>query len=298
MTVPLWAARRPSLFGPSLASFRSSGLSLMLSLGVAAASAAAPPHDVFNPHPDNTRTADGAWKLHDMDRPLPPRVAPKPVAELDPRSRPPAGAVVLLDGTDLSRWVLPTPRWQLVDGTLQVSPQDGSIRTADSFGSMHLHLEWWTPAQPTKTGQNRGNSGVFLMSTYEIQILDTYDNRTYADGMAAAMYGMYPPDADALRPPGEWQYYDIWFQRPIFDPRGKLVRPARVTVDVNGVRVHENRAFDGASGNRQRPPYQAHADQLPLRLQDHNEQVRFRNIWIKPLPDTEAPPHLAGSRSR
>jgi hypothetical protein len=268
-------------------------LGLVLAATGAAAAGASETYDVFNPHPDTTRTADGRWTLHDLARPLPPRVDPVDAAELDQRSRPPAGAVVLFDGTDLSAWRLPTPRWQVVDHVLEVAPRPGTLLSQESFGSMHLHLEWATSPEPTKTGQNRGNSGVFLMSTYEIQILDTHGNRTYADGMAAAMYGMYPPDVDALRPPGEWQYYDIWFQRPIFDAEGKLVRPARVTVDVNGVRVHENRAFDGASGNRNRPPYRAHADRLPIGLQDHNEWVRFRNIWVRPLPDTEQPPHLA-----
>ena len=273
---------------------RGAWIALLSAGAVCAADTASKAYGVFNPHPDTTLTADGKWKLHDMDRPVPPRAEPKPASELEARSRPPADAVVLLDGKDLSQWILPVPRWQLTEGVLQVAPPpNGSIRTKESFGSMHLHLEWWTPTNPTKTGQNRGNSGVHLMSTYEIQVLDTYDNRTYADGMAAALYGMHPPVFDALRPPGEWQYYDIWFQRPIFDDNGKMVRPARVTVDVNGVRVHENQAFDGPSGHRIRQLYRAHADKLPLSLQDHNEQVRFRNIWVRPLPDTDKAPHLA-----
>lgn len=255
--------------------------------------APAPTYDVFQPHPDFTKTADGSWTIHDPERPRPPRAEPKSPEALADAARAPAGAVLLFKGTDLAAWNVPGPKWHVEDGAMHIRPADDSIQTKDAFGSCRLHLEWSTSPTPTKTGQNRGNSGVFLMSTYEIQVLDTYDNTTYADGMTAAMYGVRPPSVDAQRPSGEWQYYDIWFQRPIFDTAGKMVRPARVTVDVNGIRVHDNAAFDGPSSHQTRRDYVPHPDKLPFKLQYHSEEVSFRNIWILPLPDTDAAPHEA-----
>ena len=257
-----------------------------------AAEPAATAYDVFNPHPELNRTADGSWVIHDMERPRPPRVAPKPPEALVEAATAPKGAVILFDGRDLSAWQVPPPVWSVIDRAMKITPPT-SIQTKESFGSCRLHLEWRTSATPTKKGQDRGNSGVYLMSTYEIQVLDTYDNTTYADGMTAAMYGVRPPAVDAQRPPGQWQYYDIWFQRPIFDASGRMVRPARITVDVNGVRVHDNAAYDGPSSHRVRRPYAAHADKLPFQLQYHNEEVEFRNIWILPLADIEGPPQEA-----
>jgi hypothetical protein len=240
-------------------------------------------YDVFNPHPDVTRTSDGKWGLHDKARPLPPPAAPKSERELAARAAPPAGAIVLFSGSDLNAWK--PSRWKVENGYVEITPKSGALETREGFGSCKLHLEWWTPPESPKDGQNRGNSGVFLMSTYEIQVLDTYRNETYADGVAAALYGVKPPDFNALRPPGEWQYYDIEFHRPRFDAQGKLIQPARVTVDVNGVRVQDNVPFDGPSSHKKRVPYRAHPDKLPLRLQDHNEVVRFRNIWLLPIED-------------
>jgi hypothetical protein len=242
-------------------------------------------YSVFDPHPDATRTADGAWSLHDMNRPWPPAATPKPWPELVEEAKPPQGAAILFDGSSLDAWVVPQP-WRINDAALQVRPVNSSLATKDSFGSCRLHLEWRTPpGNPEKTGQNRGNSGVFLMSAYEIQVLDTYENKTYADGMAAALYGVKPPDVNALRPAGEWQSYDIWFKRPIFDDSGKMTFPAFVTVLVNGVLVQNNIPFNGPSSHKTRRPYQKHTDALPLMLQNHNDTVEFRNIWIQSLPD-------------
>jgi ankyrin repeat protein len=242
-------------------------------------------HSVFNPHPDPTRTADGSWLLHDKDRPWPPPATPKPVSELEKDSKPPTGAKVLFDGSNLDEWNQPRP-WILENETLRVRPINLSLVSKESFGSCHLHVEWRTPpGNPHKTGQNRGNSGIFLMSTYEIQILDNFENKTYADGMAGALYGVRPPDANVLRPPGEWQFYDIWFARPIFDDKGNLKSPATATVMVNGVIVQKDTPFEGPSSHKKRLPYRRHADALPLQLQNHNEIVEFRNIWIQPLPD-------------
>jgi hypothetical protein len=252
-----------------------------------AGSALASDDSVFNQHPDFTRTADGAWKVHDMTRPWPSLATPKPWAELEPETKPPSGARILFDGTNLDAWNVPQP-WILEQGVLQVRPVNTSLSSKDSFGSCHLHLEWRTPTESTKkSGQDRGNSGVFLMSNYEIQILDTHENKTYADGMAAALYGVKPPDFNVLRPTGEWQSYHIWFKRPVFDDSGKMTSPACVTVMVNGVIVQKNVPFDGPSSHKKRRPYQKHADALPLMLQNHNEVVEFRNIWIQSLPDDQ-----------
>jgi hypothetical protein len=140
-----------------------------------------------------------------------------------------------------------------------------------------------------KGGQDRGNSGVFLMGRYEVQVLDTYGttNKTYADGQAGALYGQYPPLVNPARPPGQWQTYDIVFRAPRFDAAGKALSPARVTVLFNGVLVQDNRELTGPTAHKARPPYAAHADKLPLGLQDHSHPVRFRNIWIRELPPDE-----------
>lgn len=253
----------------------------------AVGSALASDYSVFNQHPDATRTADGAWKVHDMSRPWPPSVTPKPWAELEQGTKPPSGAQILFDGSSLDAWNVPQS-WILDNGVLQVRPVNLSLTSKQSFGSCYLHLEWRTPpGNDKKSGQDKGNSGVFLMSTYEIQILDTYENKTYPDGMAAALYGVKPPDANALRAAGEWHSYDIWFKRPLFDESGKMTSPACVTVMVNGVIVQKNVPFDGPSSHKKRRPYQKHADARPLMLQNHNEVVEFRNIWIQSLPDDQ-----------
>jgi hypothetical protein len=261
------------------------GLVALVAFSVSLNAADTGKYSVFNPHPDLSKTADGSWTLHDMDRPAPPRVEPKTEAELTESAKASEGAFILFDGNNLDAWNVPQP-WLVENGFIRVRPVNLSLQSKQAFGSCHLHLEWKTqPGQPQKTGQNRGNSGVFLMSTYEIQILDTYENKTYADGMAGALYGVKPPEANALRPAGEWQYYDIWFKRPVFGADGKMLSPACVTVMINGVIVQSNVPFDGPSSYKKRSLYKAHSDALPLLLQNHNETVDFRNIWIQPLAD-------------
>ncbi|TVP81443.1 MAG: DUF1080 domain-containing protein [Puniceicoccaceae bacterium] len=223
-------------------------------------------YSIFNPHPDDTKTPDGAWALHDMERPWPERAKPKAPDALRDLAEAPADAIILFDGKDLSAWQVPE-LWVVEDGIIQIRPGQLNLSSKQDFGSIRLHLEWQTPADSRRTAQDRGNSGVFLMSTYEVQILDSYDNPTYADGMAAALYGHKPPAFDALRPPGEWQYYDIWFRRPTFDTDGAMKTPATVTVLVNGILVHDNEPFPGPASHRKRRPYRAHADALPLTLQ-------------------------------
>jgi hypothetical protein len=199
-------------------------------------------------------------------------------------SKAPAKATILFDGTDLSKWE--PSEWKVENGYVKVVHK-GNLVTKDSFGSCRLHLEWANDVPPPNADQNSGNSGVFLMSQYEIQVLDTYENKTYADGMAGAVYSQNPPAANALRPSGQWQYYDIEFHRPVFDAKGALVKPATVTVDLNGIRIQDKFPIEGMTGPPPRNGYKAHPDKLPLYLQDHGSfvPVRYRNVWILPLAD-------------
>jgi hypothetical protein len=235
------------------------------------------------------------WKMHDMSRPRPPVVQ---VPDLKLPVAPPSDAIVLFDGRDLSHWRNAEggpAKWTVRDGYFATTAGTGSIHTKESFGDVQLHLEWSTPTPAQGAGQGRGNSGVFLMGLYEIQVLDSYQNDTYADGQAAAVYGQYPPLCNASRPPGEWQSYDIFFRRPRFDADGTLLRPARVTVLHNGVLVQDNVDLSGPTSWLQNAPYQVHADRLPLSLQDHANPVRFRNIWARDL--AQDPPRAVVSPS-
>ena len=228
------------------------------------------------------------WPVHSMDRPRPPVVQPGGGPE-QPSVPPPSDAVVLFDGKDLSQWMGPDSapaKWLVKDGYMEVVAGAGAIRTKGTFGSVQLHIEWRAPLPAKGEGQDRGNSGVFLMTHYEIQVLDSYHSDTYADGQAAAMYGQVPPLVNACRPPGQWQTYDIVFHRPRFAPDGSVSSPARVTILHNGVLVHDNDVFTGRTVHGRRAQYSPHADKLPLALQDHGHPVRFRNIWIRELSDS------------
>jgi hypothetical protein len=169
---------------------------------------------------------------------------------------------------------------------MEVVAKTGNISTRDSFGDCQLHVEFAEPSPGKGESQERGNSGVFLMSTYEIQVLDSYENKTYADGQASAVYGQYPPQVNASRPPAQWQTYDIIFHRPHFKD-GKVTQPARVTVLHNGVLVQDNVELTGPTAHGERPPYKASPDKMPLQLQDHGNPVRYRNIWIRELHEGE-----------
>ena len=222
----------------------------------------------------------GAWEVHDPDRPQPAIVTPGTHASLAP----PSDAIILFDGSDLGAWEHPDGEpasWIVRDGHVEVRPRSGTIRTRQSFGDVQLHVEFATPN--SGSGQDSGNSGVYLMGTYEVQVLNSFNNQTYPDGQAAALYGQYPPLVNASRPPDQWQSYDIVFRRPHFDDEGKLMQPARVTVLHNGVLVQDNVTLTGPTGHRSRPPYRAHEDALPIQLQDHNEPTRYRNIWVRSL---------------
>jgi hypothetical protein len=229
------------------------------------------------------------WKVHDANRPQPAVVEPDP-ASAQPPGRPPSDAVVLFDGKDLSQWQGAgggPAKWKAENGHMEVVKGTGNISTRQGFGDCQLHIEWSTPTPATGEGQGRGNSGVFLMGLYELQVLDSYQNKTYPDGQAGAIYGQHPPLVNASRPPGQWQTYDIIFHRPHFDKNGKPVRPARMTVLHNGVLVQDNVELTGPTAHQQRPPYQQHADKLPITLQDHGNPVRYRNVWLRELPELE-----------
>jgi hypothetical protein len=232
--------------------------------------------------------ADEPWPIHSLDRPKPPASTPKPEAELKDAAKAPATATVLFDGKDLSQWVKldgSAPQWKIVDGTLEVVPDSGNMKTKDGFGSGKLHVEWKVPVKRKGDGQDGSNSGIFLMSDYEIQVLDAYENVTYADGYPGAVYGQNPPSSNPSRPPGEWNYYDITWHRPQFDKDGKLTKPAFVTVVFNGVTVQDNFQLTGPTAHKAQPPYKAHADKVPLMLQDHGHPVEYRNIWFDPIAD-------------
>ena len=240
--------------------------------------------------------ANKDWAIHDETRPMARVVDPGRPSTPDRVGTPPSDAVMLFDGKDLSKWRTDKDaspaKWKVADGYVEVGAGTGDIRTAQAFGDAQVHVEWMAPSPPGgKGGQDRGNSGVFLMGLYEVQVLDTYaaTNRTYADGQASALYGQYPPLVNAARPPGEWQTYDIVFRAPRFDAAGKVVRPARVTVLHNGVLTQDHRELTGPTAHKARPPYAAHADKLPLKLQDHSHPVRYRNIWLRELEPEEDP---------
>jgi hypothetical protein len=233
---------------------------------------------------------DTKWKIHDPARPLPPVIAPGTASTQDSAGRAPSDAVVLFDGKDLSQWAATdggTAKWKVENGYFEVVPKTGYIHTRQAFGDCQLHVEFSEPTPPHGESQERGNSGVFLQGLYEIQVLDSYQNKTYADGQAAAVYGQYPPLVNASRPAGEWQSYDIVFHGPRFDAAGKLTSPARETVFHNGVLVQDNVELTGPTAHGARPPYKPTPEKLPLALQDHGNPVRYRNIWIRELKSAE-----------
>ena len=228
------------------------------------------------------------WKAHDMNRPRPSVVTsalPLPVP-------PPSDAKVLFDGGDLRNWCNEQggdAGWIVKDGYMESVAGSGYVFTRDSFGDVQLHVEWAAPVPAMGEGQGRGNSGVFLMGLYEVQVLDSFDNITYTDGQASAVYGQYPPLVNASHPPGEWQSYDIVFRRPRFRPDRSLDQPGRFTVFHNGILVQNNVEAWGPTSWLQNNPYESHPDRLPLSLQDHGNPVRYRNIWVRELREWKRP---------
>jgi CubicO group peptidase (beta-lactamase class C family) len=239
------------------------------------------------------------WRQHDIKRPKPPVVEP---AETPIAGKPPKDAVILFDGTNLNAWKSDSggpARWRINSGVLETVPGTGMIETRAQYGDIQLHVEWSAPVPAVGVGQGRGNSGVFLMGDFEIQVLDSFKADTYADGQAGAIYGQYPPLFNASRPPGEWQNYDIAFRRPRFDHSGKLLEPARITVFHNGILIQNNEEPFGPTSWLKWLPYSDRGGRGPIALQDHDHPVRYRNIWLRELPERPAPPPsgLAGRKT-
>ncbi len=248
----------------------------LLLASVALAASPAAKKKAVDPTPElPPATATQVWE------PVPPIVGV-------PAGGVPSDAIVLFDGRHLDAWEsaktpgAPAP-WRIEGDAMVCVPKSGNVRTRAAFGDLQLHLEFRTPAQVSGEGQGRGNSGVFLMGIYELQILDSYENSTYVNGQAAAIYKQYPPLVNASRRPGEWQSFDIVWIAPRFAADGSLVSPARMTVFHNGVLVQHDAVLKGHTPNRGYPAYKAHADRLPLALQDHNNLIAFRNIWVREL---------------
>jgi hypothetical protein len=233
------------------------------------------------------------WKVHDSNRPRPAIVTPG-----DSYGKPPSDAIVLFDGKDLSKWVnhgkkekagqvLPAS-WKVEHGYLEVAGGTGDLVTKEKFGDIQLHIEWASPADADGSSQWRGNSGVLLMHRYEVQVLDSFNNPTYADGQAAAIYGWWPPLVNASRGPGQWQTYDIIFEAPTFEA-GKVTKKAHVTVFHNHVLVHHRQVIGGPMAHRVVAEYKEHAAEEPLALQDHDVPTRYRNIWVRKLKGYDQP---------
>ncbi|MXY68294.1 MAG: DUF1080 domain-containing protein [Acidobacteriia bacterium] len=228
------------------------------------------------------------WRVHDDARPRPRLVEPGTASTQSKPGLPPSDAIVLFDGENLSNWLerkrgeTSAPTWKVENGYMEVVPGTGSHITKQKFGDVQLHIEWAAPAEPRGNSQQRGNSGILIMGLYEIQVLDSYDNISYADGQAGAIYGQYPPMVNASRKPGEWQAYDIIFEAPRF-AGDKLEKPAFVTVFHNGVLLHHRKQMMGPMRHRTTSEYVPHEAELGVLLQAHGNPVRYRNIWARRL---------------
>jgi hypothetical protein len=265
--------------------------SILLCVALAAASRGAV--STGSPFSGDPPDAHHPWAVHDRNRPQPPRVEPGTSSTPEQPGKPPSDAIVLFDGTEasLAKWEADTKpgepsaptKWVVNNGALECVPKSGMIRSKAQFADCQLHVEWAAPANVQGNSQGRGNSGIFLMGLAEVQVLDNYDNPTYADGFAASIYGINPPLANALRPPGEFQIIDIVFRRPIFRD-GQQIDPGRVTVFCNGVLMQDSTPLDGPGGNTRRSVPIPFPEKGPLKLQDHGNPVRFRNIWYRELP--------------
>lgn len=240
---------------------------------------------------DTPMLPDGKWRVHDIARPH-PRIITPPAKPGDP----PSDAIVLFDGKDLSKWVDSgkgsgqpgTAKWKVANGYFEVVPGTGDLVSKERFGDVQLHIEWSAPTEITGASQLRGNSGVIIQSRYEIQVLDSNGNVTYADGQAGSIYGQKPPLVNASRPRGEWQAYDIIFEAPRFEGE-KVASPAYVTVLHNGVVLHHRHPFIGRMAHRVVGTYAPHALEEPLLLQNHGDKVRYRNIWVRRLQGYDLP---------
>jgi hypothetical protein len=240
---------------------------------------------------DTPMLPSGKWHVHDPDRPHPEVVTPGVTFSLS--AAPPSDALVLFNGSDFSHWQDEKGRetkWILKGDHMECVPHSGFIYTKEKFGDFQLHLEWSEPTNVVGHSQERGNSGVFLQGQFEIQVLDSYNNPTYADGQCGAVYGQSPPLVNASKMPGDWQSYDIFFQAARWDDNHQLVRPAYVTVVQNGVLIHNHQAILGPTGHKILANYKHQLPAMgPIGLQDHGNPVLFRNIWIRKIADDEQP---------
>lgn len=244
---------------------------------------------------DTPMLPGGRWHVHDPDRPAPAVVTPA-----SQPGAPPSDAIVLFDGKSMDAWKGERGPWILKNGVMTIpsrasSGGENNLVSRQAFGDVQLHLEFRSPTPPTKSSQDRGNSGIWFMQRYEVQILDSYRNPTYSDGAVGAVYAWKPPLVNPSRPPGEWQSYDIIFERPRFAADGSVVRPAYVTALLNGVIVQNHQVMLGTTAWRKVGQYQAHPDKAPIQLQDHNSPVSFRNIWVRPLPEDAIAQDLKGA---
>jgi hypothetical protein len=255
----------------------------LAALGTAASLMAAEQHELG--YSDTPYIPGTKWHIHDGHRPQPRIVTPG--EHFSEMADPPSDAIVLFNGKDYSKWEgeggKPV-RWKITDGVMETT-RTGRIHTKDEFGDFQLHLEFATPSKVEGSGQGRGNNGVNIYGRYEIQVLDSYNNPTYPDGQASAIYGQTPPLANASRGPGQWQTYDIVFETPRWDESGKQTKPGYVTVLHNGVIVHNRRALLGGTNHRQIVPFKQHPPHGFIELYEHGNPVRFRNIWIRPMGD-------------
>jgi hypothetical protein len=220
-------------------------------------------------------------KATEVWEPIPKIVEPGKSSDL-----PPSDAIVLFNGKDLSAWLDKNnqpAKWILENNAMTVAKGTGDIHTEKKFGSCQLHIEWRTPEKVVGESQGRGNSGIFFMGRYELQVLDSYNNRTYSNGQAGSIYKQHIPLVNASRKPGEWQTYDVVFTAPSFNADGTVQSPARITVLHNGVLVQNNVEIKGSTAYIGKPAYTKHDEKESLSLQDHGNPVSYRNIWIREL---------------
>ncbi len=258
---------------------RSKCAAVLLAAGIAAVLVAQNAKPDFRTSPlgytDTPVLPGQKWRVHDIDRPHPAAVTPGATC-----GAPPSDAIVLFDGKDLSKWE--PSKWKLGNGYVEVVGKTGDLVSKEKFGDAQIHVEWASPSEITGTSQWRGNSGILIMHRYEIQVLDSYNTPTYADGQAGAIYGEWPPLVNASRPPGQWQTYDILWEAPKFDG-AKVLKPAYVTVIHNGVMLHHHKELIGEMVHRKVGVYKGHGAEEPLALQDHDTPVRYRNIWVRKI---------------
>jgi hypothetical protein len=262
----------------------------VIAVGIAAGWAAHAQQGQPLGYQDTPLLPGGKWHVHDGLRPQPKVIDPSTASTQDAPGKPPSDAIVLFDGTDLSKWQRDNGQpatWKVENGYMEITPKGGSLATKEHFADCQLHIEWSAPTPPKGTGQGRGNSGVMFYGLYEVQVLDSYDNKTYPDGQAASMYGQYPPMVNASRKPGEWQTFDIIFTAPRFKD-GQLISPGYQTILHNGILMHNHAEILGATVHRALAKYAPHAEKGPLVLQDHGQPVRYRNIWIRELKGYDA----------